>query len=332
MIRVTIQRFALVARKSWMRHLTVDGFLARVWRDLEGMERMATSKVRFAPAVSIALVVGIVSLAGCGNFVTPARESTTFDDRVNATDARGPDQGASSGLLDQAYADAGACCFGFDCEGSDSCCLDLRVDDCVAAGGVPLGPNVWCERGLCELIADIIDPDLPDTDGDGIPNEEDPDIDGDGIENGEDDDVDGDGIPNESDDDIDGDGVDNDSDDDDDGDGIDDDADDDDDADGEPDDDDDSDECDEGEVDDEEDAEEEECDDSEEDDGDFNDEDDAEEEAEDDLDDDLEDEDDDAEDTTDDGQDDDIGDEDDAEEDDELGDEDDPEDDDEDDG
>ena len=39
-------------------------------------------------------------------------------------------------------------------------------------------------------------PKLIDTDGDGIPNNEDPDIDGDGIVNGEDPDIDGDGIEN----------------------------------------------------------------------------------------------------------------------------------------
>ena len=43
----------------------------------------------------------------------------------------------------------------------------------------------------------ISDPLSPiDTDGDGIPNNEDPDIDNDGIVNANDDDIDGDGIPN----------------------------------------------------------------------------------------------------------------------------------------
>jgi hypothetical protein len=48
---------------------------------------------------------------------------------------------------------------------------------------------------------------LPDTDGDGIVNDNDGDIDGDGIPNGEDTDIDGDGKPNDSDDDDDGDGI-----------------------------------------------------------------------------------------------------------------------------
>jgi surface protein len=48
---------------------------------------------------------------------------------------------------------------------------------------------------------------LPDTDGDGIVNDNDGDIDGDGIPNGEDDDIDGDGKPNDSDHDDDGDGT-----------------------------------------------------------------------------------------------------------------------------
>jgi hypothetical protein len=60
-----------------------------------------------------------------------------------------------------------------------------------------------------------------DTDGDGIPNDEDDDIDGDGIPNGEDGDVDGDGIDNSNDHEIDGDGLDNKDDGDMDGDGID---------------------------------------------------------------------------------------------------------------
>jgi hypothetical protein len=59
-----------------------------------------------------------------------------------------------------------------------------------------------------------------DQDGDGIPNEEDDDQDGDGIPNEEDNDQDGDGIPNEQDDDQDGDGVPDNQDDDQDGDGI----------------------------------------------------------------------------------------------------------------
>jgi hypothetical protein len=48
---------------------------------------------------------------------------------------------------------------------------------------------------------------LPDTDGDGINNDNDGDIDGDGIPNDEDTDIDGDGKPNDSDDDDDGDGI-----------------------------------------------------------------------------------------------------------------------------
>ena len=51
-----------------------------------------------------------------------------------------------------------------------------------------------------------INEELPDTDGDGINNDNDGDIDGDGTSNGEDDDIDGDGKPNDSDHDDDGDG------------------------------------------------------------------------------------------------------------------------------
>ena len=59
-----------------------------------------------------------------------------------------------------------------------------------------------------------------DTDGDGVPDEEDDDMDGDGIIDEKDDDVDGDGTPNDEDDDMDGDGTSNDEDPDIDGDGV----------------------------------------------------------------------------------------------------------------
>ena len=48
---------------------------------------------------------------------------------------------------------------------------------------------------------------IPDTDGDGIKNNNDPDIDGDGIPNESDDDTDGDGIPDSEDNDDDADGI-----------------------------------------------------------------------------------------------------------------------------
>ena len=59
-----------------------------------------------------------------------------------------------------------------------------------------------------------------DSDGDGVPNEEDDDMDGDGIIDEKDKDVDGDGVLNEDDDDMDGDGITNDEDADIDGDGV----------------------------------------------------------------------------------------------------------------
>ena len=62
--------------------------------------------------------------------------------------------------------------------------------------------------------------DSSDTDGDGVPNEDDDDMDDDGIIDEKDDDVDGDGVPNEEDDDMDGDGTPNDQDSDIDGDGV----------------------------------------------------------------------------------------------------------------
>ncbi|MCR9249157.1 MAG: LruC domain-containing protein [bacterium] len=59
-----------------------------------------------------------------------------------------------------------------------------------------------------------------DTDGDGVPNDEDDDLDGDGIIDEKDDDVDGDGVPNSEDGDMDGDGTPNTEDNDIDGDGV----------------------------------------------------------------------------------------------------------------
>lgn len=59
-----------------------------------------------------------------------------------------------------------------------------------------------------------------DSDGDGVPNEQDDDLDGDGIIDEKDEDVDGDGTPNSEDDDMDGDGMPNDEDPDIDGDGV----------------------------------------------------------------------------------------------------------------
>ncbi|MEK6976758.1 MAG: sialidase family protein [Candidatus Thermoplasmatota archaeon] len=62
-------------------------------------------------------------------------------------------------------------------------------------------------RGLFAEF-DIATPVGPlDTDGDGVPNNEDDDLDGDGLANGEDDDLDGDGVVDTADNDLDGDGV-----------------------------------------------------------------------------------------------------------------------------
>jgi MYXO-CTERM domain-containing protein len=52
-----------------------------------------------------------------------------------------------------------------------------------------------------------VDTGILDTDGDGVPNNEDPDLDGDSIPNGQDSDLDGDGIPDARDADVDADGV-----------------------------------------------------------------------------------------------------------------------------
>lgn len=89
--------------------------------------------------------------------------------------------------------------------------LDLPDDD---GDGVPNG---------CAVQGDVVscpDGTQPDIDGDGLPDELDDDRDGDGVPNVDDDDQDGDGDPDVTDSDIDGDGVQNGDDRDADGDGV----------------------------------------------------------------------------------------------------------------
>lgn len=68
------------------------------------------------------------------------------------------------------------------------------------AGALSFAPTTPAGAAESQSVQIMLEtPKLIDTDGDGIPNNEDPDIDGDGIVNGLDEDIDGDGAANLSD-------------------------------------------------------------------------------------------------------------------------------------